>query len=352
MYALGIIFFEMLYKPMGGHERITVLNNLRGKNPRLPEDFRPADKLQSEIVLSLVTHNAGQRPSSSELLRSGKLPMPMESESIQRALAEISDPLSTHHQKLVTAMFGRPIDKTKDYTWDVSGPNPTSMELLYQGVVKDELVAIFRRHGAVEARRNPLYPRSAHYSQNVVELLDRDGSVVQLPYDLMLGHARVLAKQTGSVVIPKSFTFGNIYRDKSNGAQPAMFGEVGFDIVSTDTLDLALKEAEVLKVLDEVIDAFPSLNQMCFHVGHSDLLQLIFDFCDVDVNARKSAVEVLSKLNIHSWTWQKIRAELRVAGLSVTSIDELQRFDFRGRFRARWPGQHRNSTNNAKQTLR
>nr|ATL63226.1 protein kinase GCN2 [Pestalotiopsis microspora] len=329
MYALGIIFFEMLYKPMGGHERITVLNNLRGKHPTLPTDFKPYDKVQTEIILSLVTHNANQRPGSSELLRSGKVPMPMESETLQRALAEISDPLSTHHQKLVTAMFGKPTDKTKDYTWDMSIPNVSSTELLYQGIVKDQLKSIFRRHGAVEASTNPLYPRSSHYTQNVVELLDRGGTVLQLPYDLMLGNARALAKHTGTTFVPKSFTFENIYRDRHNGGQPSRFGEVAFDIVSTDTLDLALKEAELLKVLDEIVDSFPSLNQMCFHLGHSDLLQLIFDFCDVDHSARSTAAEVLSKLNIHSWTWQKIRAELRVSGLSVTSIDELQRFDFR-----------------------
>ncbi|KAI0123044.1 serine/threonine-protein kinase gcn2 [Xylariales sp. AK1849] len=329
MYALGIILFEMSYKPMGGHERVAVLNSLRGKHPGLPDDFKPADKMQTDIVLSLVTHSPNQRPSSSELLRSGKLPMPMESESIRRALAEISDPLSTHHKNLVATMFSKPTDKTKDYTWDMSAPNPSSTELLYQGIVKDELMSIFRRHGAVEASRNPLYPRSLHYSQNVVEILDRSGSVMQLPYDLMLGHARVLAKHTDSSVVPKSFTFGNIFRDRHNGGQPSMFGEVCFDIVSPDTLDLALKEAETLKVLDEIIDAFPSLTQMCFHVSHSDLLQLIFDICDVEHSARRAAAEVLSKLNIHSWTWQKIRAELRIAGLSVTSIDELQRFDFR-----------------------
>ncbi|KAH8198770.1 hypothetical protein TruAng_007045 [Truncatella angustata] len=329
MYALGIIFFEMLYKPMGGHERITVLNNLRAKQPTFPTDFKPSDKVQTEIVLSLVTHSANQRPSSSELLRGGKVPMPMESETLQRALAEISDPLSTHHQKLVTAMFSKPVDKTKDYTWDMSISKASSTELLFQGIVKDELISIFRRHGAVEANTNPIYPRSAHYTQNVFELLDRGGSVLQLPYDLMLGNARALAKHTDSSIVPKTFTFGNIYRDRYSGGQPDVFGEVGFDMMSTDTLDLALKEAEVLKVLDEVVDAFPSLSQMCFHVGHSDLLQLIFDFCDVDRSVRKAAAEILSKLNIHTFTWQKIRAELRLSGLTVTSIDELQRFDFR-----------------------
>lgn len=316
---------------MGGHERIIVLNQLRSRQPHLPGDFDPPEKAQREIVLSLVTHNPNQRPGSAKLLHSGQVPMPMESETLRRALAEISDPLSTHHQKLVTAMFSRPSDKTKDYTWEMSTPNVSSTELLYQGIVKEELLSIFRRHGAVETNTNTLYPRSSHYSQNVVELLDPGGSVLQLPYDLMLGKARVLAKQSGASAVLKSFTFGNIYRERYNGGQPSMFGEVGFDIVSTDTLDLALKEAEILKTLDEIIDSFPSLNQMCFHLSHSDLLQLIFDFCDVEHNIRKTAAEIMSKLNIHTWTWQKIRAELRLAGLSVTSIDELQRFDFRGK---------------------
>ncbi|KAK6834679.1 serine/threonine-protein kinase gcn2 [Apiospora arundinis] len=37
----------------------------------------------------------------------------------------------------------------------------------------------------------------------------------------------------------------------------------------------------------------------------------------------------MTKLNIHSWNWSKIRTELRSLGLSATSIDELQKFDFR-----------------------
>lgn len=335
MYSLGIVLFEMCYKPVRfGQERSEVLGGLRSKPPRLPDDFKPADKLQSDIILSLVTHNPKERPSSSDLLRSGKLPMPMESESIQRALAEISDPLSPHYQKMVTTMFAKPAGRTKDYTWDMSAPNPSSTELLHQGIVKDQLVSIFRRHGAVEAFRNPLYPRSSHYSQNVVELMDNTGTVLQLPYDLMLGHARVLAKHTGSAVVSKSFTFGNIFRERSGGGQPLMFSEVGFDIVSTDTLDLALKEAEAIKVLDEIIDAFPVLSQMCFHIGHSDLLQLIFDICDIDPSVRKAAAEILSKLNVGPWTWQKIRSELRGTGISVTAIDELHKFDFRGKLRS------------------
>ncbi|EMR72131.1 putative serine threonine-protein kinase gcn2 protein [Eutypa lata UCREL1] len=162
------------------------------------------------------------------------------------------------------------------------------------------------------------------------ELLDQNGTVVQLPYDLMLGSARTLAK-LNKPVVRKSFTFGGVYRDRHNGGQPIMFGEVDFDIISENTLDLALKEAEAIKVLDEIVDSFPSRSPMCFHLGHSDLLQLIFEFCNINLTARQSVASTLSKLNIHSWTFQRIRAELRspLIGISGTSIDDLMRFDFR-----------------------
>ncbi|KAI1475823.1 serine/threonine-protein kinase gcn2 [Daldinia eschscholtzii] len=332
MYSLGIIFFEMCYHPILGMERADKLGKL-GTSSILPDDFQPGDKIKSDIVLSLVTHDVKERPSSLELLRSGKLPIQMENETTRRALASLTSTASPYYPKVVSALFSAPLEPTKDYAWDLTTPNPTATELLYQSAVKEELISVFRRHGAVETPRSSLYPRSPHYSpnQDIVQLLDQSGTVVQLPFDLMLGNARALAKHTNMSTVRKSFTFGNVYRDKRNGGQPLMIGEVDFDIISTNTLDLALKEAEVIKVLDEIINAFPLKSPMCFHLGHSDLLQLIFDFCNVDLTARQLAAESLSKLNIHSYTFQKIRAELRspMIGISATSIEDLRRFDFR-----------------------
>ncbi len=112
-----------------------------------------------------------------------------------------------------------------------------------------------------------------------------------------------------------------------------MFGEVDFDLVTTHTLDLALREAEVIKVIDEITAAFPTVraNPLCFQLGHSDLLQLMFDFCGVEKTARRAVADVLRRLNIHNMPWQRLRGELRspLVGASTTSIDELQKFDFR-----------------------
>ena len=336
MYSLGVIFFEMSYPPMLGMQRAIVLEALRKSPPVLPVDFDPAEKTQMDIILSLLTHNPKERPSSAELLKSGKLPVQMESETIRRTLAGLADPNSPYYQKMLSTLFARQLEQTKDFAWDMSAQSVGQNDLLRQYIVKEALTSIFRRHGAVETPRHCLYPRSSYYGPSVVQLLDQNGTLVQLPFDLMMGNARMLAKTSNMPVAPKSYAFGSVFRARHGGGQPNMFGEVDFDIVSTDTLDLALKEAEVIKVVDEIITTFPHLssNQMVFQLGHSDLLQLIFDYCGVEHVARRPATEALSKLNIRGLTWQKLRGELRspLVGVSATSVDELQRFDFRGKW--------------------
>ncbi|KAH8908968.1 Serine/threonine-protein kinase [Coniochaeta sp. PMI_546] len=337
MYSLGVIFFEMSYPPMLGMQRALVLEDLRRSAPTLPSDWKPTEKTQTEIVMSLLTHNPKDRPSSSELLKSGKLPLQMESETIRRALDGIADPSSPYYQKMLQTLFSRQVEQAKDYAWDMSSTNSahsaSANDLMRQYIVKDTLISIFRRHGAVEASRSHIYPRSSHYGPNVVQLLNQNGTLLQLPFDLMMGHARSLARVTTKDVINRSYSFANVFRSRHDGGQPAMFGEVDFDIVTTDTLDLALKEAEVIKVLDEIIASFPTTasTPMCFHINHSDLLQLIFEVCGVEVGSRRAVAEVLSKLNVRNFNWQKVRGELRspVVGISTTTIDELQRFDFR-----------------------
>ncbi|KAK3378541.1 anticodon binding domain of tRNAs-domain-containing protein [Podospora didyma] len=333
MYSLGVIFFEMSYPPMLGMQRAMVLEQVRRSPPVLPSDLKATDKHHLEILLSLLTHSPKERPSSTELLKSGKLPVQMESEVIRRAIARLADPSSPYFQKTLSMLFDRPIEQAKDYAWDMSSTGPSASDLMRQYIVKDTLISIFRRHGAVEAPTACLYPRSSHYGPNAVRLLDQNGTVLQLPFDLMMGHARSLARIANGPVAQRSYSFGNIFRDRGDGGQPDIYGEVDFDIVTTDALDLALKEAEVIKVLDEIVTAFPTTSStpICFHLGHSDLLNLIFEYCEVETSARRGASEVLSKLNIRNFTWHKVRGELRspLVGISATSVDELQRFDFR-----------------------
>jgi translation initiation factor 2-alpha kinase 4 len=200
MYSLGIIFFEMCYRPIVGMERAKVVEGLRQQPSNLPEDFDMKDKAQqADIIRSLLNHNPRDRPSSLELLQSGKLPVAMESETIRQTLAGLADAGSPYYHKMMNALFSRPIKQAKDFAWDMGMPNPSAVDLLLQGLVKQKLISIFRHHGAVETSRGAIFPRSAHYGPNVVQLLDPSGTLVQLPYDLTLPHARAIAKHEPSV---------------------------------------------------------------------------------------------------------------------------------------------------------
>ncbi|KAF4546580.1 Pek gcn2 protein kinase [Lasiodiplodia theobromae] len=259
MYSLGIIFFEMCYPLKTAMERSEEITKLRQKEHALPDCFQSSDKaIQGEIILSLINH--------------------------------------------------RPI---KDYAWDLNATNgpheQKASTLVLQELVEDKLSAVFRRHGAVKTRRQLLFPTSAHYEeQNVVKLFDSSGTLVQLPYDFTLPYARSIARQAPPV--EKTYTIGHVYRDAFTGGAPRSNGEADFDIISYNSLDLALKEAEVVKVVDESCRIAPSL--------------------------RRSVKQILNRLNIQDWTWQKIRNDLRspTVGVSSTSLDDLAKFDFSTEF--------------------
>lgn len=313
-------------------ERDKAIRAIREKDHVLPSILESSDKaVQGAIILSLVSHKPSERPSSTELLQSGKIPVKIEDETIRRALDGLSDPNSPYYHQMMTALFSQTVSKQiKDYTWEsgavVGMQDANESMLLMRSLVKEHLISIFRRHGAVEIQRQQLLPQSSHYTgSNVVKLLDASGALVQLPYDLILPNARSIARKYPAT--DKSFAFGNVFRATVVGGAPLSHGEVNFDIVSHDALDLALKEAEVIKVVDEIISEFPAVAtaQMCFHINHADLLDLILDYCRISVPQRQAVKELISRLNIQEFDWAKIRNELRSPALAVpsTSLDDM-----------------------------
>jgi translation initiation factor 2-alpha kinase 4 len=338
MYSLGIIFFEMCYPFKTAMERDHTIRGLREKEHALPDPFQAPEKaLEGSIINSLISHRPSDRPSCPELLRSGKVPLQIEDEAIKEALKALSDRNSPHYQKMMAALFSQtPDNQVKDFAWDLGTSSGVqtlkASDVGLQNLVEDRLSMIFRSHSAVKTQRQLLLPWSEHYSNSsVVKLFDTSGTLVQLPYDLTLPYARALGR--GAPSLERTYTIGTVFRDNYAIGAPRSNGEADFDIISYDTLDLALKEAEVIKVIDEVTEDFPSLKsaQMCFHLNHSDLLELILDFCRINAPLRPSVKEALSKLNFQSYTWQKIRNELRAPeiGVSSTSLDDLAKFDWR-----------------------
>ena len=345
MYSLGVILLEMNVAFSTGMERAETLESLQKEDHALPPALEKPEKgIQSEIFKSLTKHKPSERPSSSDLLQSGQIPVQDEDESFRVARRLLADRNSHFRSQFISNVFDerhatdnssstlamRAVTLLEDVT-AMSRSLPDDLDL--QAMVKEKLTAIFRRHGAVERTDSPaLFPyHSCYPSADVVRFLAPTGKVMQLPYDLILPNAMLLARHSRPE--RKTFLFDNVYRVDHSRNKPKIFGEANFDIVSENSLNLALREAEVLKVIDEILDTFPSLAsvQMCYHINHAQLLDAILHFCDIEASKWSAVKETVSKLHTGEWTWPKVRHELRGPSIAVaaTSLDELERFDFR-----------------------
>ena len=351
MYSLGVILLEMNVVFSTGMERAQTLELLQEEGHALPLALdKPERAIQAAIFMSLVQHKPSQRPSSSELLESGQIPVQDEDESFRVARRLLADRTSRFRSQFINSLFNErhatehlsstaayaPTDPIRAVTLleDVGAMSrylPDDLDL--QTMVREKLTAIFRRHGAVERTDSPaVFPYHSYYPpEDVVQFLSPAGKVMQLPYDLILPNAMLLARHSRPE--RKTFVFDNVYRVDRLRDQPKIFGETNFDIVSENSLNLALHEAEVLKVVDEILDTFPSLAsvQMCYHINHAHLLDAILRFCDVEASKWPATKETISKLHTGGWTWARVRHELRGPSIAIaaTSLDELERFDFR-----------------------
>ncbi|KAL6713136.1 eukaryotic translation initiation factor 2-alpha kinase [Lecanora helva] len=348
MFSLGVILLEMSVPFSTGMERAEALEQLHKEFYVLPSVLQtPETATQAKFILSLVQAKPSSRPSSSELLESGEIPYQAEDESLRVARRLLNDRTSHYRTQFIGSLFSqsdetRNLDSTRPsrdpiqaitLLEDVGAMSASSsISLDFQSMVKEKLTAVFQRHGAVERTDSPaLFPYCAFYStDDVFRFVSSTGKVMQLPYDLILPNAMLLAKQ----IRPdrRTFVFGDVYRVDQTRHEPRIFKEANFDIVSGRGDNLALREAEVLKVVDEILDTFPNFSsaQMCYHINHSHLLNHVLRFCDIDPPKWPLVKESISKLHFGDFTWAKIRYELRGSTFAVaaTSLDELERFDF------------------------
>lgn len=343
MYSLGIMCFEM-FNPFGtAMERLEELQKIREPRHTLPAAFQAgAEKAgQGRLIDRLTAHKPSERPSSSELLHSDLLPVKVEGVLIREALTGIADPHSPYHQQLMSALFSptsSSYQRARALAWDSKDPASKDASRWHiRNVVRTAADTVFRRHGAAESEESGqvfIFPRSDHYTNgNVVQLLDSSGNLVQLSYDMILPHARRLARQ--KEVVRCSFTFGGACRDTFQGLSPRISEEVDFDIVN-DARDrapeLARNDAEIVRTMDEVLSELPSFGSsinVCFHISHGILIDAILDYCRVPLALQHTVKDVLSKLGFANCDWAQTRSQLRVTGLSDTTLDDLKLFDWR-----------------------
>ena len=334
MYSLGVTFFEMCFSFATGSEREHwLLRALKCTPPEMPDVFQE-DGLQQQrnIIVQLIDPDQNRRPTADVLLKSGLVPEPLEDEKFQRYIEKMATDNPKEYQSLITRLFSNPNNPVTSLAWeDKSGNATPSVDPMLWMSACDQLESIFRRHGAAEVGRQVIIPKTEFY-RNAATFLDGSGLVVQLPHDLTLPFARTLGQTSPSY--GKSYCFGTVYRSTIMGSEPKQFPEVDFDFISSSAQDLPLKEAEVIKVLDEVLTEFPALatHRWTIILNHADLLDLVLNFCRVKPLEAAGVKQALSHLNTQSHAWAKTREELRSPANKVpeTTVTDLKRFHFEG----------------------
>lgn len=328
IYSLGIIFFEMLASQRvyrTGMERILLIRELRDSGISLPAVW-PHSKLekQTTLIRQMLDHDPDRRPSPLEILKSDLLPPKMEDEYIEECLRLMANPTSAYNHQLMDALFSRTAaDLVRDFTFDTGAE--TDRDTSLTTVVCDLIRNAARRHGAVEFTAPLVVPPNGLYTANekIVQMLDRTGRVVHLPYDLTVPFARVFARSSNQRF--KRYEISNVYRENVvAGGQPRAVLAASFDIVSPEKS--AAAEAEALALVEEVLDEIPGIanEDWVIHINHEVVLSMILERIPAK---HHTAVLGVVALLAGSKTIQSARTHLLQLGLPRSTIEELEAFN-------------------------
>ncbi|GAA5826004.1 hypothetical protein JCM11251_000087 [Rhodosporidiobolus azoricus] len=331
MYSLGITFFEMWHPFGSGMERVKVLQDLRRPDIVFPSSW---DKVKlarhTKIIQACLTHDPELRMSPKDLLASDLLPPRVGDDSIQETIRLLSHSGTTYAQTLISALFNQSDDDRlrKDFSYDFYDSQGAKVDTdPYAQLVHDKLSRIFRQKGAVQMDSPLLSPHSQIYAgRKPVRLLDTDGTIVCLPFQLNIPFCRMIARDT-SMTRLKRWTIAPVFRPSPAGGQPRAVLNAAFDIVSDAVM--AAMEAECIFVIDEILAAFP-LNGQAIHIlNHSKILDAIMEV--VPLKQRAAVCEILVQHGRLQRSWVKTSTELlKLPGVTRSVCEVLGAVDVAG----------------------
>ncbi|KAK4057521.1 eukaryotic translation initiation factor 2-alpha kinase [Microbotryomycetes sp. JL221] len=333
MYSLGITFFEMFHPPFKtAMERIQVLRGLREPSIKFPETWDTQRFARhTTIIRTCLVHDPERRAAPKDLLESDLLPPRVGDESIEETIRLLSHPGTPHAQTLINALFNNQTDDDrlrKDFSydlWDSQGAKVDNDP--YTEIVREKLSRIFRNKGAILLDSPLLMPSSEVYaSRKPVKLLDSDGTIACLPFQLNIPFCRMVARDT-SLTRMKRWTIAPVYRLAPAGGQPRAVLNAAFDIVSDAVTPAA--EAESIYVVDEIMGAFPLPGETVHYLNHVKILEAILE--RLPQKYRAQALEVLVQHGRLQRAWSKTATELfKILGITREMCDELGALDCTG----------------------
>ncbi|KAI3367813.1 hypothetical protein L3Q82_026651 [Scortum barcoo] len=334
LFSLGIILFEMSYRPMTtGAERITVLSQLRGEPIVFPEDFTAYEQgTQRKVIEWLLNHDPALRPTAQELLKSELLPPPQMEESelhevLQHTMANIN---GKAYRTMVGQLFAQNTSPVIDYTYDIDlhkGSFSFSSAKLQQ-YVHETITRIFKKHGAVRLQTPLLLPRNRklYDGSEPACFMDHSGMLVTLPYDLRMAFARFVARN--NITHLKRYSIERVYRPrKLDRAHPRELLECAFDIITPVTNNL-LTDAEAIYTISEIVQEFPVLQERNYNIylNHTSLLKAILLHSGVPEDKLSQASNILCDAMSEKLTKREVEAKFYNFSLSTNSLQTLYKY--------------------------
>lgn len=334
LFSLGIILFEMSYRPMTtGSERITVLSQLRMEPIHFPDDFSSYQQgTQKKVIEWLLKHDPALRPTAQELQKSELLPpsQMMESELHQVLQNTMANVNAKAYRTMVGQLFAQNNSPVMDYTYDIDmykGSFNFNMAKLQQ-YVYETITRIFKKHGAVRLQTPLLLPRNRKLYDGceLACFMDHSGMLVTLPYDLRMPFARFVARN--NVTLLKRYSIERVFRPrKLDRAHPRELLECAFDIITPVTNTL-LPDAETIYIISEMIQEFPALQERNYNVylNHTSLLKAILLHSGVPEDKLSQASNILCDAMNEKLTKREVEAKFCNFSLSTNSLHTLYKY--------------------------
>ncbi|XP_056281578.1 eIF-2-alpha kinase GCN2 isoform X3 [Pseudoliparis swirei] len=332
LFSLGIILFEMSYRPMTtGAERISVLSQLRVEPMTLPEDFTPHEQgTQRKVMEWLLNHDPALRPTAQELLKSELLPPPQMEESelhevLQHTMANVN---GKAYRTMVGQLFAQNTSPVMDYTYDIDlhkGSFSLNGAKLQQHVY-ETITRIFKRHGAVRLQTPLLLPRNRklYDGSEPACFMDHSGMLVTLPHDLRTAFSRFVARNN----ITHLKSIERVFRPrKLDRAHPRELLECAFDIITPVTNSL-LPDAEIIYTVSEIVQEFAVLQERNYNIylNHTSLFKAILLHSGVPEDKLSQASTILCDAMSEKLTKRELEAKFCNFSLSANSLQTLYKY--------------------------
>ncbi|XP_041668498.1 eIF-2-alpha kinase GCN2 [Cheilinus undulatus] len=334
LFSLGIILFEMSYRPMTtGSERISVLSQLRVEPIIFPEDYTAFEQgTQRKVIEWLLNHDPALRPTTQELLKSELLPPLQLEESelhevLQHTMANIN---GKAYRTMVGQLFAQNTSPVMDYTYDIDlhkGSFSFNGAKLQQ-YVHETITRIFKKHGAVRLQTPLLLPRNRklYDGSELACFMDHSGMLVTLPYDLRMAFARYVARN--NLTHLKRYSIERVFRPrKLDRAHPRELVECAFDIITPVTNSL-LPDAETIYTISEIVQEFPALQERNYNIylNHTSLLKAILLHSGVPEDKLSQASNILCDAMSEKLTKREVEAKFCNFSLSTNSLQTLYKY--------------------------